>query len=121
MRPVLPRWVPVMLIGALLGGSGALPMIGAADDEDSTAVPPMSITISPQQGQDDADITAVPSPEPAPPPSKTTKTASQPAKTTEAKLEERLNDILDHQQQILKRLDDVMEELRIVKIRATVR
>lgn len=36
-------------------------------------------------------------------------------------LEGKLDEILDHQQQILKRLDQVMEELRVVKIRATMR
>ena len=37
------------------------------------------------------------------------------------KVEARLNDILAHQEQILQRLDQVMEELKIIKIRATVR
>ena len=41
--------------------------------------------------------------------------------TENAKLEQKLNDILQHQQDILTRLDQVMEELRIVKIRATIR
>ena len=33
----------------------------------------------------------------------------------------KLEEVLDTQQQILKRLDEVMEELKIVKIRATLR
>jgi hypothetical protein len=37
------------------------------------------------------------------------------------KTEEKLNEILENQQKILKRLDEVMEELKIVKIRASVR
>ena len=36
-------------------------------------------------------------------------------------LEAKLDEILDNQQKILKRLDEVMAELQIVKIRATVR
>ena len=36
-------------------------------------------------------------------------------------VEAKLDDILAHQEQILQRLDQVMEELKIVKIRATVR
>ncbi|MBI4342161.1 MAG: hypothetical protein HY599_02200 [Candidatus Omnitrophica bacterium] len=36
-------------------------------------------------------------------------------------LEAKLNEILENQQKILKRLDEVMAELQIVKIRATVR
>ena len=36
-------------------------------------------------------------------------------------LEAKLNEILEKQQQILTRLDEVMSELQIVKIRATVR
>ena len=36
-------------------------------------------------------------------------------------LEEKLNEVLDKQQKILERLDEVMAELQIVKIRATVR
>ena len=36
-------------------------------------------------------------------------------------LEAKLNEILDKQQQILTRLDEVMSELQIVKVRATVR
>ena len=36
-------------------------------------------------------------------------------------LEAKLNDILENQQKVLKRLDEVMAELQIVKIRATVR
>ena len=56
--------------------------------------------------------------------SKTAKAAAE--KTDEAgkldpQVEARLNDILAHQQEILQRLDQVMEELKIIKIRATVR
>ena len=36
-------------------------------------------------------------------------------------LEGKLNEVLDNQQKILKRLDEVMAELQIVKIRATMR
>ena len=41
--------------------------------------------------------------------------------TGEAAVEAKLDQILESQQQILKRLDEIMEELRIVKIRATMR
>ena len=56
--------------------------------------------------------------------SKTAKAAA--GKTDETgkldpQVEAKLNDILAHQEQILQRLDQVMEELKIVKIRATVR
>ena len=37
------------------------------------------------------------------------------------KLEKKLDELLQNQQTILQRLDQVMEELRIVKVRATVR
>ena len=121
MRPLRTMLVPVMLVSGLLAGSWGLPMTSTAYDEDSTDVSPTSITVSPQQNQDESGMTAAPSAEPAPPSSKKTKAGSQSSKATDAKLEQRLNEILDHQQQILKRLDDVMEELRIVKIRATVR
>ena len=40
---------------------------------------------------------------------------------TNAKVAAKLDEILENQQQILKRLDQVMEELKIVKIRATMR
>lgn len=36
-------------------------------------------------------------------------------------LNEKLDQILENQEQILKRIDDVMAELQIVKVRATVR
>ena len=36
-------------------------------------------------------------------------------------LEAKLNEILDKQQQILTRLDEVMAELQVVKVRATIR
>ena len=36
-------------------------------------------------------------------------------------LEQKLDQLLENQQKILKRLDDVMAELQIVKVRATVR
>ena len=42
-------------------------------------------------------------------------------KVSESKIEEKLNQILENQQKILARFDQVMEELRIVKIRATLR
>ena len=38
-----------------------------------------------------------------------------------ARVNTKLEEVLDTQKQILKRLDDVMEELKIVKIRATLR
>ena len=56
--------------------------------------------------------------------SKTAKAAAGKTDETEKldpQVEAKLNDILAHQEQILQRLDQVMEELRIVKIRATVR
>ena len=37
------------------------------------------------------------------------------------KVEGKLNEIVENQQKILKRLDEIMEELKIVKIRATLR
>lgn len=43
------------------------------------------------------------------------------ANSSEKHLEEKLDQILDNQDKILKRFDDVMEELRIVKIRATLK
>ena len=42
-------------------------------------------------------------------------------KVDTAKLEAKLDQILENQDQILKRFDDVMEELRIVKVRATLK
>lgn len=39
----------------------------------------------------------------------------------EKRLEEKLDQVLANQQTILQRFDQVMEELRIVKVRATVR
>ena len=56
--------------------------------------------------------------------SKTTKASAGKAEGTDKldpKVEAKLNDILARQEQILQRLDQVMEELKIVKIRATVR
>ena len=57
-----------------------------------------------------------------------TKTSSRPrgSATTEtgkldSKLEAKLNQILENQQKIFQRFDEVMEELRIVKIRATLK
>lgn len=47
--------------------------------------------------------------------------AEEEANKLDPKVEAKLNDILARQEQILQRLDQVMEELRIVKIRATVR
>ena len=38
---------------------------------------------------------------------------------TDGKIESKLDEILANQEKILKRFDDVMEELRIVKVRAT--
>lgn len=46
-------------------------------------------------------------------------TSSTNKDSSTAKLEKKLDQILANQEQILKRFDDVMEELRIVKIRAT--
>ena len=37
-----------------------------------------------------------------------------------AKLEQKLNEILANQQEILKRFDAVMEELRVIKVRTTI-
>ena len=39
----------------------------------------------------------------------------------EAKINAKLDQVLDNQQQILNRLNEVMEELKIIKIRATLR
>ena len=51
--------------------------------------------------------------------------SSRPSRTStssqEANVEAKLNEILQNQQKILTRLDEVMEELKIVKIRATLR
>ena len=41
--------------------------------------------------------------------------------TSVQSLEAKLNEILEKQQQIMARLDEVMSELQIVKVRATVR
>ena len=38
-----------------------------------------------------------------------------------ARVNTKLEEVLETQQQILKRLDEVMEELKIIKIRATLR
>jgi phage tail tape-measure protein len=38
-----------------------------------------------------------------------------------ARVNTKLEEVLETQQQILKRLDEVMEELKVVKIRATLR
>lgn len=53
--------------------------------------------------------------------SKTAAGKTEEANKLDPKVEAKLNDILARQEQILQRLDQVMEELRIVKIRATVR
>ena len=52
--------------------------------------------------------------------SRTTTAVTSTASNTDP-LERKLDDVLAGQQAILKRLDEVMEELRIVKIRATIR
>ena len=51
----------------------------------------------------------------------TTAAAPTAPKIDSLALERKLDDMLAGQQAILKRLDEVMEELKIVKIRATVR
>ncbi len=50
-------------------------------------------------------------------------TSQQPVASSEssAKVLQKLDQILEHQQQMLKRFDEVMEELKIIKIRATMR
>ena len=52
---------------------------------------------------------------------KTSATKAEDTGKLDPQVEAKLNEILAHQEQILQRLDQVMEELRIVKIRATVR
>ena len=42
-------------------------------------------------------------------------------KADSKKLEAKLDQILENQERIFQRLDDVMEELKVVKIRATLR
>lgn len=62
-------------------------------------------------------------------PSRTSKSKAAPAATTQEadadrqmkRIEAKLDQLLEHQQKIFSRFDDVMEELRIVKIRASVR
>ncbi len=39
----------------------------------------------------------------------------------DAKVEQKLDEILDNQQKLFTRLDQIMEELKIVKIRATLK
>ena len=41
------------------------------------------------------------------------------SKLDERRIDQKLDEIIENQQKILKRFDEVMEELRIVKIRAT--
>ena len=116
------RWSLVgMGIGiALLALAGA----GAGADDDETAVPP-----EPRRpGQSSEEMMRrpnqprVPQPEPVVTSTTDADRASHPSSGSDtAQLEQKLNDILEHQTQILQRLDQVMEELRVVKIRATIR
>ena len=55
----------------------------------------------------------------------TTTTVATPAKATsskseDGKLDRKLQQILDNQAEIFKRLDQIMEELKIIKIRASI-
>lgn len=100
------RWSGVtfgaLLVALVSGGALAAYADETASDEESqphTQAPPAPVVTM-----------TVTSPPPRPP-----------AAADIAKLEQKLNEILQHQAQILQRLDQVMEELRIVKIRATVR
>ena len=52
---------------------------------------------------------------------KTSTSRTQPSTGGDAKLQAKLDKILETQERILKRLDEVMEELRIVKIRASIK
>ena len=56
-------------------------------------------------------------------PSKSTRSsrASKSAELSRDAIEQKLDEILSNQQKILQRLDEVMEELKIVKIRATLK
>ena len=57
--------------------------------------------------------------------SSTTSSATKPStpsqEASDAKLEKKLDEILANQQTILQKFDAVMEELRIIKVRATLR
>ena len=59
--------------------------------------------------------------EQAAPTFRATRTARSTPGGSESDIAERLNEILENQQRILSRLDEVMKELQVVKLRATQR
>ena len=62
--------------------------------------------------------------EPSPsaqPSARSSRATSSESKSGNDKLERKLDQILEHQQAILHKFDDVMEELRVIKIRASQR
>ena len=90
-------WIALTLGCALAAGAGFGALARAADEEGSSTRTTHRTTKA------------------------TTAATSTAPKTDSLALERKLDDVLAGQQAILKRLDEVMEELKIVKIRASVR